>query len=369
MKKICMVTTSRLDIDSRIQNEAEALSRDFEVTVLMRAYDQPVTLKDTPYKVKRIKYIHLWPFVLNILSSIWALSRAAAKEKPDFYHAHDIDGLLTIAWVARRKKIPLIYDSHELWSENLANSQLKWVRWMVPALEKYLLKFSQYGITASQSYADELKKKYGRDFSVIRNMPKLEDLRESQLDFHQMFPGETVLLHVGQTGAARGADKLISMMNYLPVNFTLVFLGGKQNQAFDDQIEKLKLKNRVHFIDAVPPIELICAIKTADIGLVVTEGLSLSKYYSLPNKLMQYIAGDLPILASDIPEHRRIVTEEKIGEIASNDPKKMAERIEKMVKPENFSKYKENLKGLALKRYNWETEGKCLVEFYKNLKA
>ncbi len=369
MKKICMVTTSRMDIDSRIQNEAEALSTDFEVTVLMRKYDLPVTLVDTPYEIKRVGYTKMWPFVLNILSSIFALRNAAARENPDFFHAHDIDGLLAVAPVARRKKIPLIYDSHELWSENLANRQLKWVKWLIPILEKYLIGFSQYGITASQSYADQLKKKYHRDFFLVRNMPKLENIRKSSLDFHQMFPGETVLLHVGQTGAARGADKLIEMMQYLPTNFTLVFLGGKNSQGLSYQVKSLKLTDRIHFIDAVPPIELISAIKTSDIGLVMTEGLSLSKYYSLPNKLLQYMAAEVPVLASDIPEHRRIIEQEKIGELVSANPKEMAETIEEMVKPENFILYKQNLQGLSAERYNWETEGKRLVEFYKNLEG
>jgi len=367
-KKICMVTTSRLDVDSRIQNEAEALSEDFEVTILCRKYDQPETLKNTPYKIKRISYAKMWPFLCNILSSFYSLNRAASRENPDFFHAHDLDGLLITAQVAKDKKKPLIYDSHELWSENLANRQLKTVKWIIPALEKSLIKYSQFGITASPSYAEQLKKKYNRDFTVIRNMPKLENLQKSPVDFRKMFPGETILLHVGQTGAARGADKLIEMMTYLPVNFTLVFLGGKQQPAFDEQIKQLNLKDRVHFVDAIEPIELISAIKTADIGLVVTEGLSLSKYYSLPNKLMQYIAGEIPVLASDIPEHCRIVEKEKIGEITKNDPKYMAKLIEKMVKPENFGLYKKNLEGLAVKSYNWKAEGKRLINFYQNLK-
>ena len=366
-KKICMVTTSRIDIDSRIQNEAEALSQEFEVTILCRKYDLPETLQNTPYTIKRISYLKMWPFILNILSSFWSLRQAAFQETPDCYHAHDLDGLLITAAVARKKKIPLIYDSHELWSENLANSQLKGVRWIVPSLEKNLIKSADFGITASQSYAEQLKKKYNRDFFLVRNMPKLEGTKPSTLNFHQMFPGKTILLHVGQTGAARGADKLIAMMPYLATNFTLVFLGGKNQPAFEDQIKELKLEERVHFIDAVAPIELVSAIKTADIGLVLTEGLSLSKYYSLPNKLLQYIAAKIPVLASDIPEHRRIVEQEKIGELVDNDPKKLAQIVEEMAKPEKMLSYRENLQGLAARKYNWENEGKNLVNFYKNL--
>lgn len=366
-KKICMVTTSRLDIDSRIQNEAEALSVDFDVTVLTRKYDLPETLINTPYKVKRVSYVKLWPFKLNIISSFYALCRAAQKENPDYYHAHDLDGLLVSTWVAKTKKKPLIYDSHELWSENLTYDNLKGISWFMPALEKFLVKFTDAGITASQGFAVELKKRYQKDFQVIRNMPKIDNLVKSSINLRELFPGEVILVHAGQTGSARGADKLIQMMSYLPTDFSLVFLGGKKQNSLEKEIERLNLDERVNFVDSVPPNQLINTLKTADLGLVLTENISLSKYLSLPNKLMQYIAAEIPIFASDIPEHRRILTEDKIGELVSGEPVEMAKVIIEMVKSKNLLKYKENLKNLARNKYNWALEGQRLVNFYHRL--
>lgn len=363
-----MVTTSRIDIDSRIQNEAEALSSKFDVTVLSRKYDQPETLKNTPYKVKRISYVKLWPYVFNVLSAILALSKAAAKETPDFYHAHDLDGLLAAVGAARKHHKPLIYDSHELWSENLANRQLKGIGWVIPWLEKRLIRYVSAGITASQSFAEALEEKYGFKFQLVRNLPEMRHLKPNKIDFRSMFPGEVVIIHAGQIGPSRGIEQMMTALKYLPNNYILVFLGGVPLTSYEEQINKEGLTDRVHFIKEVPPSELINTLKTADLGIVLTEGKSRSKYLSLPNKLLQYLAAEITIIASDIPEHRRIIVTEKIGEVVNPSyPKEIAKKIIEMAKLGKQKEYRTNLKGLAKTKYNWETESRKLLQFYREL--
>jgi len=364
MKKICMVTTSRIDIDSRIQNEAAALSKKFEVKILSRQYDQPETLRNTPYNLKRISYVKLWPYVLNVLSSILALSKAAAQETPDFYHAHDLDGLLATVGAARKHKKPLIYDSHELWSENLANARLKGIGWIIPWLEKRLIRYANAGVTASQGFAEALEEKYGKKFILIRNMPELRTMKSSRVNFKEMFPGEVVIVHAGQVGPSRGIEQLITMLRYLPTNHILVFLGGSSYPIIDQKIDEEEMRERVHFVKEVPPQELVSALKTADIGIVMTEGKSRSKYLSLPNKLLQYLAAEIPVVASDIPEHRRIVASEKIGELTEIAPEEIAQKIKTVLK--DLPYYKTSLKDLAQNSYNWQLEGEKLVDFYEN---
>lgn len=359
-----MVTTSRIDIDSRIQNEAEALSCDYDVTIICRKYPHIETLKNTPYKVKRIAYKELKPYKLGILSSILALAQAVGQEEADYYHAHDLDGLLATYRTARKQKKPLIYDSHELWAENSANARLKGIGWVMPILEKYLIKFVTAGIATSLSTTQELKLRYDKDFVLVRNMPKLTDLKPSKVDFHKLYPGEIVIVHAGQIGPSRGISQMVSAMKYLPIDFTLVFLGGKSNPALDSQIINEDLTKRVHILREVPPTELVSALKTADLGIVMTEGLTKSKYFSLPNKLLQYMAAEIPVVASDIPEHRRIIAQEKIGELTDVEPKKIAQKILNVFKEKNLKTYKQNLKGLSSRAYSWDIESKKLVNFY-----
>lgn len=365
MKKICMVTTSRIDIDSRIQNEAESLANRYDVTILSRQYNVPITLEKTTYKIKRISYLKLWSYRVNVILSIGSLFIAALKEKPDIYHAHDLDGLLATFVAAWIKRKPLIYDSHELWSENARNSQLRGIGWIMPILENFLIRFISGGIATSQSTVNELEKKYHRNFILIRNLPKLTNQIRSELNLHKMFPNKTIIVHAGQIGPSRGIKQMILTLKHLHLDLILVFLGGKSDPLINKIIKDQKLTNRVDFIKEVPPNQLVSVLKTADLGIVMTEGLSKSKLFSLPNKLFQYIAAEIPVIASDIPEHRRIIKTEKIGLLTKISPTQIAKNIIKILKPNNQKIYRQNLKGLAKRKYNWGAESKKLLNYYK----
>ena len=56
MKKICMVTTSDIDYDSRILNEAESLSKDYRIVILSRKYPHQNIIKPRYFQIKRIAY-------------------------------------------------------------------------------------------------------------------------------------------------------------------------------------------------------------------------------------------------------------------------------------------------------------------------
>lgn len=45
-------------------------------------------------------------------------------------------------------------------------------------------------------------------------------------------------------------------------------------------------------------------------------------------------------------------------------PNIIAEKIIEMTKKVNQTKYRQNLKGLAISKYNWKNESKKLIEFY-----
>lgn len=91
--KISMVTTSEIFHDSRILNEAATLSRNNQVTILAKKYSGQGR-KKFPFKIKLIGYLRLSWFQLGIFSSFLSLIKAAFRENPDIYHAHDLDGLL-----------------------------------------------------------------------------------------------------------------------------------------------------------------------------------------------------------------------------------------------------------------------------------
>lgn len=63
----------------------------------------------------------------------------------------------------------------------------------------------------------------------------------------------------------------------------------------------------IHYLPAVPPDEVIAYAAGADVGICPLENSSLSDYFSLPNKLFEYILAGLPVCINDFPDQRNFV--------------------------------------------------------------
>lgn len=360
-----MLTTNPIDTDSRIINEATALSGLYDVIILVRKYDLPETLKKTSFQIKRIKYRQSGIFILSIFSSFLGLMKAAFKENPDIYHAHDLDGLLCAFLPAIIKRKTLVYDSHELWSDLTKFSNLRGIHWLLPLLENFLMLKVKYGITVNESLAKYLEKKYHKPFLSLYNYPDIKEKKASPYDFKKLYPGKKILLYLGNTIGGRGVEETISALKYLSKNIILVIVSD--SPPISSQTFK-KLDNRVYFLPAVSPDQVIATVQQADIGLALIQDNSSSYYFSSPNKLFQYMAAEIPVLGSNFPEFKKFIIKNEIGEVVNpGKPRIIARKIMEMLKAKNQKKYRRNLINLANQEYSWEKESQKLTKFYKEL--
>jgi glycosyltransferase involved in cell wall biosynthesis len=89
----------------------------------------------------------------------------------------------------------------------------------------------------------------------------------------------------------------------------------------------------------------------------------LNYYYSLPNKVFDYMHAGLPILASDLPEIRQIVETVDFGIVVNRyDPVYLSGIVREMTGDDSrMKKWRQN----ALKNkgfYTWERQEKELLE-------
>lgn len=364
-----MLTTSEVFHDSRILNEAKTLSQEYELVVLAKNYSsKPIK---TPYKIKLIDYWHGPSFFLKIIFSFFSLMKAAFKENPDVYHGHDLDGLLCAFPAALIKRKILVYDSHEIWSDTYPFGNLKGIQWLLGPLEKFLMIKVQTGITVNGSIAKVLQKKYQKNFISLYSVSDSFLSKKLRTDLKKLFPHQKIILHLGAADEGRGMEQMIEAAKCFNDDMALVFLGGgKTEKQAQEMVSKYNLKDKIYFLPSVQPGEIIPTIKSADLGLALTQKISSSYYYSLPNKLFQYIAAGMPVLGSNFPEYKKIILQNSIGEaVDPSKPKLIAEKIIKMLKKGNQKKYRQNLVGLAKEKYNWSIEEKKLLNFYKRLES
>ena len=87
--------------------------------------------------------------------------------------------------------------------------------------------------------------------------------------------------------------------------------------------------------------------------------------YSLPNKLFDYIQAQLPVLATNLPEVKKVVEKYDIGLITSSfDSKDISEKMIEIISNENrLGRWKKNL-NLAAAELCWEKEQFKFLELF-----
>jgi glycogen synthase len=293
-------------------------------------------------------------------------SRAyAGQSGASLFMASDLYSLPVAARAARRNRIPLLYDSRELYSSiaALAGRPLTQMYWSY--LERRLARLSTAIITVNASIADILIAKFPSvRVVVLRNYPAWQrSFKTDALRRRLSIPDdEVIVLSQGGLQPGRGAFPLIDALGLLS-GHRLVFLGsGGYRDAILNRALDRGVAERVSVITDVSADELGEYTASADVGCCLIENLGASYYASLPNKLFEYIAAGVPVVGSDFPEISRVIESEKVGvTVDPGDAKAIAKAIERLL-PKGDLHMMCSANCLAAQgRYRWETEGTRLL--------
>ncbi len=244
--------------------------------------------------------------------------------RPHLIHCHDTPLLplaVLLAWLCRAK---LIYDAHEL--ESRKNGQTALV-----SLATYLLeKLSWCGIDGFVTVSGSIKCWYERHFSkrdseLVLNSPVIA-MDATRLStqmgryFHQNYdiPEERLIfVYLGPIVPGRGVEKLLQVFSARDVQAHIVFVG---RGPLRELIESCgRVNPRVHVCEAVPHDQVVPLVRNADYGVCLVEKVSLSDYFSLPNKLFEYAFAGIPVLASDFPDMQELVERFDLGACTADD--------------------------------------------------
>ena len=295
--------------------------------------------------------MRFWPCVGTILS-IWLINRQfvkiARKLKPDIVHANDPVTLPAAYKLKRQLGCKLIYDSHEFYSEILANPHPLWRNAVIWVEKKSF--FADGVMSVNDWILRQLNRRYhlGRiPQVVVMNAPRYERRKHHQ----QKLPIK--LVYLGSMAKHRGVE-----------DFEKIVKSLKKRELWTIGKENLIL-NQVHSLSAVAPADIVKTLSCFDVGVIPFKHSSLNNDHALPNKLFEYMMAGLAIISSDLPEIAKIIKGSKNGFIFhSNDIKKKINRLIK--NPKILEQYKKNsLK--AAKEYCWENEEKKQLALYQKI--
>lgn len=379
--RVTMLLRNPYTHDTRVEKEARSLLRaGYAVTVVADgAVGLPARESKDGVSVLRVPRIGPQAPFLRYVRHRRNLMRAVETTRPEILHAHDSDTLEPVARLAERLGVPFVYDAHELWLGrdfrdrsrlNLAIFRA-YYRWV----ERTFVRRAAGWITVSRPIARHLEREYGiGPVEVVANVPErpagpieVRDLRTLAGD---ALPAEVpIILYLGRVISGRGTDELVAALPMVP-DAHLVFLGGGDHAAtIEAEAERLGVRDRLHVLPLVPPEDVIPYAASATVGVSTAIPTSLNNSYSLPNKLFQSMAAGLPVVASDFPQVREIVSNNEAGiTVDMTDPAKIAAALcEVLADPERARRMGENARQALEREWNWDVAGATLVEVYRRI--
>ncbi len=287
--------------------------------------------------------------------------------------SNDLDTLLAnylvhkIKSIFGGKKYKLVYDSHEFFTE-VPELNKRFAKRVWLFIEKLILPQIKYSYTVCDSIAEEYKKRYNIKMQLVRNIPLCNPNKDKQLidkPLQKTLSGKKIIIYQGALNIGRGIEQLICAMEFIENAVFIIIGDGDISSELKKLVTDKKLTDKVQFIGKIPFTALSEYTKNADIGVVLQEDLSLSYRYVLPNRIFDYIHAELPVIASDLPEISKIVSENKIGVLVSDmNPENLAKEINNLLNnTEKYQEIKANLKSVKGK-YCWENEEKKLIELF-----
>lgn len=244
----------------------------------------------------------------------------------DMVYANDSDTLMGAYWGAKLRGKKLFFDAHEMFAEVPELVDRPKVKRFWERLERRYIPRVDGAVTVCQSIADEYERRHGVKMGVVRNVPE-RSVCEGEGDVER-----GLLLYQGAVNKGRGLDWMIHALEYLP-ECRLVVAG------VGDELEKMKSlaaakpwHERIVFLDRVLPAELRNLTRRAELGLCLLQNCGLNYYYSLPNRIGDFVSAEVPVLAIDFPEIRNVVSRYGVGALVgeqdASDARRLAAAVE-----------------------------------------
>ena len=285
------------------------------------------------------------------------------RDNPDVLHFHDPE-LLFLARKMAKKHI-VIYDAHEdLPKQIMSKSYIKpvlrkTVAKMAACVEKYAAK-KIYGVI---SVVDEIVQRfqnYQPNTILLTNYPTINS--EETIDFELK---NGAIVYAGGVTRIRGAQEMANVAKQIqePIHI----YGAIENEQLQKECELLS-NSFAKFYGQINQEELFNILKKSSIGLIMLHPVP-NYMNSSPNKLFEYMACGMAVVASDFPAWKEIVNTYNCG-ICVNPLKidEIANAISYLKNnPEITVEMGKNGRRAVLDHFNWEFESNKLIAFYREI--
>jgi glycosyltransferase involved in cell wall biosynthesis len=367
--KIVHLTSVHRTRDVRVfEKQCKSLAADGYQVVLVAVHPgdeviEGISIKSLPTPSGRMS---------RMTVTAWRAFREALRQRADLYQIHDPE-LLPWAALLRLLGKVVVYDMHENVPPDIL--QKTWLPgWfkrpfasIMRAVERVLLTWMPV-VFAETSYAEDYA--WVKRSVIVLNLPRLDSLPEPSTS-RQVPPS---VAYIGGVAHDRGSGvtlEALSQLHQRGVEVGWECVGpGWPSTHLDDLRRRAAQSNLeyVRFHGYVPGRQGWEIVRTCNIGLAVLLPLP-NLIDSYPTKLFEYMALQMPVIASAFPLYQTVVCRHQCGLcIDPTSAEDLAAAIERLIQnPAEAAEMGRRGRQAVLQEYSWESEYQKLKAFYEQL--
>lgn len=292
----------------------------------------------------------------------------AAALKADLYHLHDPE-LIPIGLKLKQMGYRVVFDSHEdvpkqMLSKPYLNKLSLWlVAKTFAAYERWAYAKLDGVIAATPAICEKILaiNPYTVD---INNFPLLHEFK------HQASWAEkrAEVCYVGGISSIRGIKEVCAAMGKVTTSVRLNLAGKFSEPEVKKSVNAMPGWQRVIELGFLDRNGVQKVLRRSMAGLVTLHP-QINYLVSLPVKMFEYIGSGIPVIASDFPLWREIISKNDCGLLVNPlDASAIAKAIDYMVlNPKEAERMGRNGRKAVETRYNWNQEEKKLLKFYEKI--
>lgn len=295
--------------------------------------------------------------------------RKALGVRAKVYHFHDPE-LLPYGLLLKIMGKKVIYDVHEDLAKDILDKEWinPWIRKPASKIfclfERFCSRFFDAIVTATPS----IRQGFRQDKSIcVENFPIMDELSFGEAVSYESRPKQFV--YVGGLSAIRCAREMVQALEKVADGEVSLRIAGPFNsEELEVEVARSLGWAQVNYTKWADRREVARLLASARAGLVLFYPVA-NHVEARPNKLFEYMAAGLPVIASNFPAWRDIVERECCGLMV--DPLS-TDAIAGAMKwilenPDAASRMGESGRAAVRSKYNWESESFKLLEVYRTV--
>ena len=316
-----------------------------------------VTVLDVGLPQGRFQRMLVWP---------WRVLKRALEIRASVYHFHDPE-LLTVALGFKKYGARVVYDSHEDTPRSVLSrgwipfAVRRFISVVLELFENFVARRMDCVVGATPFIAERFENAGCRALA-INNFPLSAEIRVEESTQPQL----PVVCFLGGISHVRGLKEIITALE--PLETRLLLAGPLDRSSTLQDLKELVGWRNVDYKGNLDRRVAVSTMMSASVGMIcyLPEPNHVNAY---PNKLFEYMAAGLPVIASDFPLWRSIIDGADCGIcVDPTDPVDIRRAIVILMDdPDERQRLGANGRKAVQEKYAWVSEEKKLLQLYHQL--